>query len=628
MQLISEARHRRGATRRDVLRLGLILVLVVSLLGVSGLAGAHPEGAGAKDFEEFNGHDDHTGHDHGDESSHGNVDTASSNMFHTANQPNVGKTNSDLAFWKGGAVRGPHQELAAAGNYNGFRLFDIKDPDNPVLVSDFQCRGPQNDVSFYQAQDRLLLIMSVDRPQTTAACATSKDTPVSTGVPACEPTQEFPTPECPSAVRTLAQPGFEGLRIFDVTRPEAPVQIASVPTACGSHTHTTIDDQNDQRAIVYVSSYPTGSSPTPNGAGDFGGPRCTIPHARISIVEIPDAAPENARVLKEQFLDGDTMPFLGSAGSGGSGAVGCHDITAFYEDQKQLPVGKQPASAVQSPRRVAGAACLEEGQLWDITEPENPTTLGAHTHIRNPFITSGVPGSFKGLFHTASFTWDGEILLFTDEWAGGGGHACDGPQDTRGNVWFYKNVIPGTPNAPTYGRYMIPRPQPSQEICTMHNGNVIPTNEGYFGVSSAYEGGTSVFDFTGVQKNPEIFLDAPAPGSPGNPSPAPPVVAREIAFFDAQGVDGRGRDDVWSSYWYNDRIFANGGLGRPHNPGGRGFDVYKLLTVGGRLVSPDGSPTFTAGMDPNDPRVQEYRARKMPYENPQTQETFQQAGPH
>ena len=159
----------------------------------------------------------------------------------------------------------------------------------------------------------------------------------------------------------------------------------------------------------------------------------------------------------------------------------------------------------------------------------------------------------------------------------------------------------------------------------MHNGNVIPTNEGYFGVSSAYEGGTSVFDFTGVQNNPEIYLDAPPFGDPGDPSPAPPTVGREIAFFDEQGVDGRGRDDVWSSYWFNNRIFANGGLGRPDNPGGRGFDVYKLLTNGGRLLDADGSPSFEAGDDPNSPRVQEFRARSWVYSNPQTQDTNQKA---
>lgn len=597
-------------------RITVAAIAAVVLFGLPITAAAHPEEGGGegKGWEHFENSPEYDP----THSSHGNADLASPNMFHTANRMNPGVTNSDLAFWKEGGVRGPHQELAAAGNYNGFRLFDIKDPDNPELVTDFRCRGPQNDVSFYRAQDRLLLIQSIDRPQTTSNCATSADTPVALGVPACEPTPEIPAPECPSAARALFQPGFEGLRIFDVSRPETPVHIASVPTACGSHTHTTIRDQDDQRGIIYVSSYPTGASPTPTTATDIGGPRCTIPHARISIVEIPDAAPQNARVLKEQFLHVDTLPFLGTVGSGGTGAIGCHDITVYYEDQKQQPSGRQASQTRNNPRRVAGAACLEEGQIWDVTQPENPSTLGPHTHIRNPFITSGVPGTLKGLFHTASFTWDGEVLLFTDEWAGGGAHGCDGPQDTRGNVWFYDNVPPGTPDAPLYGRFIIPRAQPAQEACTMHNGNVIPTNEGYFGVSSAYEGGTSVFDFTGVENNPKIFLQH-------GPEPAqvPPTVAREIAFFDEQGVDGRGRDDVWSSYWYNDRIFANGGLGRPNNPGGRGFDVYKLLMQGGRLLDADGNPTFGPGDDPNDPGVQEFRARKQPYSNPQTQDTSQ-----
>lgn len=572
------------------------------------------DGEFTDNFGDFNadGHVNHGGK-HGEDpvgpaSSHGNADLASPNMFHTANRTNPGVTNSDLAFWKQGGVRGPHQELAAAGNYNGFRLFDIKDPDNPILVSSVRCRGPQNDVSFYKAGNRLLLIQSVDRAQTTSDCS-SQDTPIAVGVPECAPE----VGPCPP--RNLAQAGFEGLRIFDVSRPEAPVLLTAVATACGSHTHTTIPDQNDQRAIIYVSSYPTGSSPTPKG-GDFGGPRCQIPHKKISIVEIPDKNPEGARVLKEQPLDNDTLPFLGTIGSGGTGAIGCHDITVYYKNQKQ----NQPSTPQDNPARVAGAACLEEGQLWDVTEPENPTTTGPqHSHIRNLFITSGVPGTFKGLWHTASFSWDGKVVLFTDEFAGGGGHACDGAQDTRGNVWFYENVEPGTAVVPLYGRYMFPRVQPAQDICTLHNGNVIPTNDGYFGVSSAYEGGTSVFDFSGVQGNPRIT--DPLPGEPGDP--VPPLVAREVAFFDEQGVDGRGRDDVWSSYWYNDRIFANSGLGRAHNPGGRGFDVYKLLTIGGQLVDGDGNPTFGAGDDPNDPRAKPFMTRKQPYSNPQTQDTRQ-----
>jgi hypothetical protein len=528
----------------------------------------------------------------------------SPNMFHSANRPPTppsgpAATNSDIAFWQGGAVGARNQDLVAAGNYWGFRLFNVNDPENPVEVANVRCRANQGDLSFYQAQNRLLLIQSIDRPVTTSDCATAVDTPVS-----------GPFPEPPV---TRFAFGFEGLRVFDVTRPEAPVHIASVATACGSHTHTTIPDTDNQRAIVYVSSYPIGASVSPPvpQPGDVG-PRCTQPHAKITIVEIPDKAPETARVLKEQPLDADTKPFRGTLGSGGTGAIGCHDITTLTE------ASQSPESDPRPRRETAAAACLEEGQLWDISDPADPQTIGAgHSHIYNPAITPANPAA-GGLFHTASFTWDGEIILFTDEWQGGGAHGCDGPQDTRGNVWFYKAVPPGTPNVPVLGRYMMPRAQPAGEICTLHNGNVIPTNDGYFGVSSSYEGGTSVFDFTGVEDLPEI--PSPPHGAPF-PTP-PPLAAREVAWADLQGADGRTKDDTWSSYWYNDYIWVNGGLDRttPGTPVAtrRGFDVFKILLPQGKTL---GDP-----IEPGDEFTTQYRARKHGGENPQTQEVWQGTG--
>jgi hypothetical protein len=535
-------------------------------------------------------------------------------MFHVANlppppqflvgPPNETRVNSDLAFWGAGGVRSVHHDLLAQGNYDGFRLVDISDPTNPVQVSVFECRANQGDLSFYQAKNRLLLVQSIDTPQTTSDCATARDQPVSPGI---NPVTGLPG--------TFFVPGFEGLRIFDVTRPEAPRHIASVPTACGSHTHTTIPDQRDQQGVVYVSSYPLGASVTPGGS-DFGGPRCTPPHAKITIVQIPDNSPETP-IVREQPLHADTAPFSGSFGSGGSLAVGCHDITAFYDDRAAPSAGQNSKGQFQ----VAGAACLEEGQLWDISDPENPTTLTTHSHIRNPFITAGVPGTFRGLFHTASFSNDGEVVLFTDEWAGGGAHGCDGPQDTRGNVWFYKNVPPGTEPVPVYGRYILPRPQKPTDICSMHNGNVITVgdeSDGDFGVSSAYQGGTTVYDFTGVQSFPEIVLPPP-PASP----PVPPTVAREVAWFDAQvPPPARSIDDVWSTYWYNNFVYASSGREQAGRPGNRGLDVYMLLGMNGRFVDDEGNPTVTAA-NAGDPNVQQFRGRIVRYMNPQTQDTFQ-----
>lgn len=428
---------------------------------------------------------------------HGSADQTA-NMFHHSNSPRA--ESSDLAFWRGGPVHGPFQDLVIAGNYDGFRIFDISTPWLPRLLTEFRCRGNQGDGSVHQAHNRLIYIQSVDA-STTGDCPTAVDAPG----------------------------GFEGLRVFDITNPFEPVHIASVQTTCGSHTHTTIPDADDQRLIIYVSSNP----------GGRGTARCPQPHGKISIVEVPYEDPAAAHLLKEQPLHSDTLPaFFGTHSLG----VACHDITAFLDPK----------------RPIAFAACQSEGQIWDISDPANPTTLGPHTHIRNPAI---------GYWHSGSFTWDGEVLAVSDE---SNGH-CGGPADTVGNMWFYKVVAPGTPTAPLLGRYTPTRPHPEGE-CFAHNGNVIPTNEGYIGVAPFWRGGISVYDFTD------------------------PAAAHEVAFFDPSGVDGRGSPEAWAGYWYNDYIYVN-----DHD---RGLDVFSVVGADGK----------------------QYRARKWHHANPQTQETFQSVG--
>ena len=511
--------------------------------------------------------------------SHGSADDASPNMRHVANLPpppefvtcDRGSTtcaNSDLAFWSTGGMKGGFTKVVAQGNYEGFRLVDVSQPSAPSNISVVECRTNQGDVSFYKARHRLLLIQSIEEQVSTPQCATAMEQPVVSGT---NPMTGLPS--------TFRQKGHEGLRIFDVTDPKSPLHIATVRTACGSHTHTTITDDRNHRAIVYVSSYPNAVRVT--RSEDLATlpeqPNCLPDHNKISIVEIPDANPEAARVLKEQHLDADTVLY-NSTGNGGSPVRGCHDITVLEYSETE---------------RVAAGACLSEGQLWDASDAANPTTTvaGKHTHIRNPFVTTSPVPPFTGLWHTASFTWDGEIVLFTDEWQGGGAHGCDGPQDTRGNTWFYDNVAPGTA-APLRGRYILPRTQPQNDICTQHNGNVIPTRHGYIGVSSAYQAGTTVFDFSRVKSFPPIFTVDPAV--------VPPTVATEIAYFDAKNDPSGpiGVDNAWSSYWHNDYIYASSGIPSAARPGNRGLDIYLLLDAAGH----------------------QFNALDLLYENPQTQE--------
>jgi hypothetical protein len=466
---------------------------------------------------------DHSGDDH------------SPNMVHVANVKNTSSAvNSDLAFW---------ENLAVAGNYQGFRIFDITKPERPVLLSAFPCNGSQGDVSVYQAKQRLLLIQSVDAPQDRRECNSRN-------------------------VQVDLLPGetdWEGLRIFDITNPKSPFLLTTVATDCGSHTHTTIPDDDDQRAIVYVSSYPL-----PPAIGD----ECQPPHSKIAIVQIPDANPAAASVLKYQPIHAQPM-VAGNPHGAPPGTIGCHDITAFTDPKVNT----------------AAAACLTEGQLWDISDPANPCTIDetCHTHIDNELVE---------IWHAAAFTWDGEVVTFEDEHGGGSGPGCLGEHDPTGNVWFYDNVPAGTPTAPLFGRYHFPRAQAPEE-CTIHNYSIIPTkdNDRYIGVAAAYRGGTTVFEFTNLKpvNNPLPVLD---------PVTAP-IVAEEIGWYDSKNGDGRGNDDAWSSYWYNDYIYVNGGLSRaPDASQNRGFDIYKLL----------------------DERGRQFTARSFNHFNPQTQEDFMTVG--
>ena len=467
--------------------------------------------------------------------------SAFSNMSLVGNSDKDGTVNSDLAFWK---------DYAFAGNYNGFRILDIGNPEQPRVLSDYFCRGPQNDVSVYKLRNRLLLFQSIDTPQTKAECdgtpaGSSRDTPISSGQRAF---------------------GFEGIRVFDVTDPTAPRFVTGVPTACGSHTHTTIPDKNDQRVLIYVSSYPLGSGITPAGGEAPAGLRCQSPHKKISIVEVPARNPAAASVLREEPLSSDTAPYPGAGGPLAPPFQACHDITAFMKQS------------------IAVAACAGDGQIWDISNPENPTASDgeSHTHIPDPNPTTGDRFEFV---HNSVVTWDGQYFGLADETGGGGTAECDGsaPEGTPpgassdGFYYFYKLVKPGAPAGGPLSRYMIPRPQ-GTEICVSHNGNFIPTNKGYYLTAAYYQGGNTVVDVSDVTR------------------------PREIAYSDPS--DAIGDADSWSTYWYNDYIYANGGLDRRGPTRNRGFDVF-------RLFDRDGSV---------------FRARKFHHMNPQTQEVSQTVG--
>lgn len=428
----------------------------------------------------------------------------SQNMEKLANSPNPGTTNSDLAFWG---------DLAYAGNYQGFRILDISEPSSPDVLVDFECYGPQNDVGVWDTGDQRLLFLSVDSPQASEEC---------------------------NSGRPPAGGGWEGIRIFDVTDPSAPELITGVATDCGSHTHTVVparksgdgyrtDARNPNTVLIYVSSYPL--SPNVHGDDEESESDCLPPHAKESIVEVPFGDPSQASVIRE-------MPV--------APAIGCHDI------------------GVHLGADLAAAACLTEGQIWDISDPSDPQIVD---HIVNPDIE---------IWHSGSFTWDAQVAIFGDEEGGAAAtHGCNNAVlgQAPGAIWFYDVQSPALPqDSFTQKRGQL------ELVCTAHNYNVVPGIERDVLASAFYTAGTGVVDFT-----------RPFDGLADTTDP------REIGFYDAaDGEDGQPGANTWSSYWYNDVIVAN--------DIDRGVDIF-------RYTGPE-----TEG------------ATRLDHLNPQTQERFIEAG--
>ncbi len=279
-----------------ILRVGLPLAVLVSMLVAAGPALADPpEGPPPP----ATGADQH-----------------SQNMKLLASLSRTGTTNSDLAFWG---------HTAYQGNYNGFRVIDISEPEQPTVLADVDCGSGQGDVTVWQN----ILVRSVDYPMTERSCAGERS----------------PDPTKPGQ--------FEGVQIFDVSNPHSPQLVKLVDTDCGSHTNTLIPDPAHGRLLIYVLSYFL--LPGPN-CGD--GREANPLHAKFSIVSVPLTHPQDAAVVATPAIDAEPFELDGLGPT-----IGCHDVGVFM------------------PLHLAAVACLSEAQLWDISDPLNPRTIA---HIQEP----------------------------------------------------------------------------------------------------------------------------------------------------------------------------------------------------------------------------------------------------
>lgn len=214
-----------------------------------------------------------------------------------------GAVGSDLAFTGGYAI---------GGNYDGFTVYDISQPERPSIVSQVYCPGPQNDVTV----SGNLLFLSVDLPMSGPGCQSRVDT----------------------------QGGsWEGIRIFDISDKRSPAFVGAVAAPCGSHTATLIPSDDPAHVYLFATSSP----------GRVGGPVCQAQQGKMVVVKVPVADPAKAVVAANPTV----MPDGASPSGDGVIVGGCHDVT------------------VHAPSRRAAASCLGDGLLLDVSDPLAPKVL-------------------------------------------------------------------------------------------------------------------------------------------------------------------------------------------------------------------------------------------------------------
>ena len=400
--------------------------------------------------------------------------------------PFLSFSNTDLAF---------SGDLMAVGNYHGINMYRLTD-EAPQLISSIVCPGGQGDVSIVGD----LMLMSVEQTRGRIDCGRQ-------GIS-----------EDVSAER------FRGLRIFDISNPAAPRQVGLVQTCRGSHTHSVVSA--DEETIIVYNSGTSSVRSEDELAGCVSGLPGDQDTALFSIdvIEIPVENPAAARIIDSPrvFADDDTGRIAGlwTGGDHGEGTQNtrrtdqCHDITVFPS------------------LNLAAGACSGNGIIFDITDPRAPTRIDA-------VVDQGF-----AYWHSATFNNAGDVVLFTDEWGGGGRPRCRAQDpDTWGANAIYE-INDG--RLEFAGYYKIPTAQSEVENCVAHNGSIIPVPGRDIFVQSWYQGGISVLDFSD------------------------PANAYEIGFFDRGPVhpDILASGGYWSSYWYDGRIYAT--------EIGRGLDVFAL----------------------------------------------------
>jgi hypothetical protein len=312
--------------------------------------------------------------------------------------------------------------------------------------------------------------------------------------------------------------GFEGVHVFDISNLENPVLVGDVELSaragadtfgCGSHTLTLAPDLENDRVIVYNQT--------------SGGP-CPF----ISILEVPLDNPAGARWLRNEPLV--------EAGA-------THDSGVILGDVNLLASAAHDHTNVFSIGAPRGGSLTDPEFLYTIEE-DGPGGV-------EPDVGDG------GNWHSASFTWDGEVIILGWEPGGGLQAECEASDHPVKKSFFFYDADTGA----KLGQWTLPRSQGANENCTLHNYNLVPLRSGRdVLVSGNYQAGVWAVDLTDPANARTVaWSDPPA-------QPVPPGLGTPPIFCTAGG--GCPLTGSWSAHWYNNFIYES------HI--GEGLNVFRL----------------------------------------------------
>ncbi len=300
---------------------------------------------------------------------------------------------------------------------------------------------------------------------------------------------------------TIVPAGFEGIHIWDISDPANPALLGALELPCGSHTATAAGVDGDDLIVYSNISSSSGCGVGLDRAGqdalgDF-----------MDVIAVPLNDPASASLINRVPLAGPTDPAV---------RTGCHDAGVILGDVDK-----------------AVCASADTLNVWDITNPRAPALLFT---VTEPGVGDSTT---NGRWHSATFTWDGEVIVAGWEPGGGGAAECEATDpDVDKSLFFFSGET-----GAKLGQWVLPRGQGADENCTMHNFNVVPLRSGdHVVVSGNYQGGTWVTDFTDPANPVTVGWSDPESLGPG--SFCGPDVSCQIG-------------GAWSTYWYNNFVYES-----------------------------------------------------------------------